>query len=248
MAGIKIGEGILGRVIQTGSGVTIPEISKEPLFLDRTATRKGQKDIEYSFISVPVKKGGKVIGALSADRLYDPDYNLSGGKRLLSVVATMIATHVINLETIELEKERLKAENKRLQGELENKYSITNIVGNSNKMREVYQMISQVSAKQRHRADPGGKRYRQGVGGQFHPLQQPAAKQPFVKVNLAALPANLIESELFGHEKGAFTGAIKQKIGKFEMAHKGTIFLDEIGSIDPEVQVEAAQGSAGTGI
>ncbi len=117
----QVGEGILGRVIQTGSGVTIPKISEEPLFLDRTATRKSHKNGEYSFISVPVKKGSKVIGALSVDRLYDPDYDLKGGKQLLAVVATMIATHVINLETIELEKERLQAENKRLQGELENK-------------------------------------------------------------------------------------------------------------------------------
>jgi len=233
----QVGEGILGRVIQTGSGVAISKISKEPLFLDRTATRKGHQSDEYSFISVPVKKGRKVIGALSVDRLYDRDYDLNGGQRLLAVVATMIATHVINLETIELEKERLQAENRRLQGELENKYSITNIVGNSNKMREVYQMISQVSASNATvliRGESGtGKEL---VANSLH-YNSPRAKQPFVKVNLAALPTNLIESELFGHEKGAFTGAIKQKIGKFEMAHKGTIFLDEIGSIDPEVQV-----------
>jgi Nif-specific regulatory protein len=154
------------------------------------------------------------------------------------VVAAMIAQHVINLETIRLEKERLREENRRLRGELENKYRMTNIVGNSNKMREVFQMISQVSnsnATVLIRGESGtGKEL---VANSIHYNSQ-QAKGPFVKVNCAALPENLIESELFGHEKGAFTGAVKQKLGKFEMAHKGTIFLDEIGSIGPDVQVK----------
>jgi Nif-specific regulatory protein len=233
----KLGEGITGRVIQSGKAVTIPKISEEPDFLDRTATRKkGKKIEELSFICVPIKKGKQVIGALSVDRLYDKAYNLKNGRKLLSVVATMIAQHVINLETIQREKEQLHQENKRLRHELENKYRITNIVGNSNKMREVYQMISQVcqsNATVLIRGESGtGKEL---VANSVH-YNSPRAKGPFIKVNCAAIPANLIESELFGHEKGAFTGAIKQKKGKFELAHNGTIFLDEIGSIGLDVQ------------
>jgi Nif-specific regulatory protein len=233
----KLGEGITGRVIQTGKAVTIPQISKEPLFLNRTASRKkstGQD--ELSFICVPIKKGKQVIGALSVDRLYEQDYALKQGQKLLSVVATMIAQHVINLETIRREKEQLRNENKRLRNELENKYRITNIVGNSNKMREVYQMISQVcksNATVLIRGESGtGKEL---VANSVH-YNSHRAQQPFVKVNCAAIPVNLIESELFGHEKGAFTGAVKQKMGKFELAHNGTIFLDEIGSIGTDVQ------------
>ncbi len=233
----KLGEGITGRVIQTGKAVAIPKISDEPMFLDRTAVRKKLKDYEeLSFICVPVKKGNQVVGALSVDRPYDPHYSLKDGQKLLSVVATMIAQHVINLEIIRREKEQLREENKRLRDELENKYRVTNIVGNSNKMREVFQMISQVcksSATVLVRGESGtGKEL---VANSVH-YNSPRAKGPFIKVNCAAIPANLIESELFGHEKGAFTGAIKQKLGKFELAHKGTLFLDEIGSIGLDVQ------------
>ena len=232
----KLGEGVTGRVIETGRSVAIPKISEEPLFLDRTATRKKKGDAELSFFCVPVKKGKQVIGALSVDRPYDESYPLKNGKKLLSVNATMIASHVIKLETIQMEKERLRAENKRLQGELQSKYNVSSIIGNSNKMREVYQMVSQVcksNATVLIRGESGtGKEL---VANSIH-YSSHRSKNPFVKVNCAALPVNLIESELFGHEQGSFTGAIKQKIGKFELANKGTIFLDEIGSINLDVQ------------
>lgn len=234
----QVGEGVTGRVIQNGKAFIVPKISQEPLFLNRTATRKTVLDQELSFICVPVKKGDQVVGTLSVDRPYDEAYSLKEGERLLSIVATMIAQHVINLERIQLEKEQLSEENRRLRDELSRKYRITNIIGNSNKMREVFQMISQVcksNATVLIRGESGtGKEL---AANAIH-YNSPRAKQPFVKVNCAALPANLIESELFGHEKGAFTGAIRQKPGKFEVANKGTLFLDEIGSIDMDVQVK----------
>ena len=234
----KLGEGITGRVIETGKAVTIPKISEEPLFLDRTASRKTKQDQELSFICVPVKKGNQVIGALSVDMPFDESYSLKDGKKLMSVIATMVARHVINLETIRLEKEHLREENIRLRNELENRYRITDIIGNSNKMREVYQMISQVSKSKATvliRGESGtGKEL---VANSIH-YNSLRPKGPFVKVNCAALPVNLIESELFGHEKGSFTGAIKQKLGKFELANNGTIFLDEVGSVDLNVQIK----------
>ncbi len=232
----KLGEGITGRVIQTGKGIVIPKISEEPQFLDRTASRRNKLKKEISFICEPIKKGNQVIGAISVDRAYDANYPLKNGHKLMSVIATMVAQHVINLETIRMEKEKLRQENRRLQNELANKYRITDIIGNSNKMREVFQMISQVSKSNATvlvRGESGtGKEL---VANSIH-YNSNRAKSPFIKVNCAALPANLIESELFGHEKGAFTGAIKQKLGKFELANKGTIFLDEIGSIGLDVQ------------
>ena len=232
----QLGEGITGRVIQSGKPVSIPKISQEPLFLDRTATRRANPKNEYSFICVPIKKRSQVIGAISVDRLYDASYNLNEGEKLMSVVATMVARHVINLETIQLEKDQLRQENTRLRNELKKKYRINDIIGNSNKMREVFQMISQVSRSNATvlvRGESGtGKEL---VANSIH-YNSHRAKMPFVKVNCAALPTNLIESELFGHEKGAFTGAVKQKKGKFELADKGTIFLDEIGSVGLDVQ------------
>ena len=232
----KLGEGITGKVIQTGKGVAIPKISDEPGFLDRTASRKTRIREELSFFCVPIIKGKQVIGALSVDRRYNEQYDLKQGQKLLSVVATMVAQHVINLEKIRREKEKLREENQRLRKELENKYRITNSLGNSNKMREVFQMISQVSKSNATVLIRGESGTGKELAANSIHYNSHRAKNAFVKVNCAALPANLIESELFGHEKGAFTGAIKQKSGKFELAHRGTIFLDEIGAVDLGVQ------------
>jgi Nif-specific regulatory protein len=234
----KPGEGITGRVIQTGKAVLVPKISDEPLFLNRTATRKAARHKELSFICVPVKKGSQVVGTLSVDRPFDESYSLKNGEELLSIIATMIAQHVINLETIQREKEHLNEENRRLRQELSNKFRITNIIGNSNKMRDVFQMISQVSKSNATvliRGESGTGKELAANAIHYNSLR---SKRPFVKVNCAALPSNLIESELFGHEQGAFTGAIRQKRGKFELANKGTIFLDEIGSVGIDVQVK----------
>ncbi|MFO7963256.1 MAG: sigma 54-interacting transcriptional regulator [Desulfobacterales bacterium] len=234
----KVGEGITGRVIESGKPLVIPKISEEPLFLNRTASRRKKKDRELSFICNPIKKGNQVIGAISVDKPLDSDYSLEVAQQLMAVISTMIARHVGNLETIRLEELRLRRENERLQNELKNKYKITDIIGNSSRMKEVFQMISQVSKSNATvliRGESGtGKEL---VANSIH-YNSLRAANPFVKINCAAMPTNLIESELFGHEKGAFTGAIRQKRGKFELAHKGTLFMDEIGSIDLEVQVK----------
>ncbi|MEW6442799.1 MAG: sigma 54-interacting transcriptional regulator [bacterium] len=231
----KPGEGITGRVLEQGKPIIVPKISEEPLFLDRTATRRKTRE-EYSFICVPIKKGQTVVGTLSVDLPYDPKADLKGSERRLTVVATMLAQRVITLEALQMEKEALLSENLRLQEQLADRHSLHNIIGRSNKMREVYQMISQVcrsNATVLIRGESGtGKEL---VANAIH-YNSPRAKHAFVKLNCAALPATLIESELFGHEKGAFTGAIKLKRGKFELADKGTIFLDEIGSIGLDVQ------------
>jgi len=232
------GEGIIGKVIQSGEPAVVPRISEEPLFLDKTHSRDLAQGQDYSYICVPIKKGNRVVGAISADRPFEGKKSMEKGEKLLSVVAAMVAHHVINIETIRVEKKQLKSENIRLKSELENRYSFTNIIGNSNKMREVFQMISQVSssiATVLIRGESGtGKEL---VANSIH-YNSDRNKKPFIKINCAAIPENLIESELFGHEKGAFTGASRQKKGKFEMADKGTIFLDEIGNMTLAAQVK----------
>jgi len=231
----KPGEGITGKVIQEGKPMVVPKISQEPRFLNRTAARRKTRD-EFSFICVPVKKGKQVVGALSADFPYDPSRDLEASENRLTVVSALLAQRVINLETIQREKEALRLENVRLQNQLADRHSVSNIIGNSNKMREVFQMIVQVrrsNATVLIRGESGtGKEL---VANAIH-FGSPRAKQAFVKLNCAALPVHLIESELFGHERGAFTGAVQTKRGKFELADKGTIFLDEIGSISLEAQ------------
>ncbi|MCP3874258.1 MAG: GAF domain-containing protein [Desulfobacteraceae bacterium] len=232
------GEGIIGKVIQSGEPAVVPRISEEPLFLDKTDSRGIVGGQDYSFICVPIRKENQIVGAISADRPFEGKKSLEKGEKLLSVVAAMVAHHVINIETVRVEKEQLKTENIRLKSELENRYSFSNIIGNSNKMREVLQMISQVSASSATvliRGESGtGKEL---VANSVH-YNSNRNKKPFIKINCAAIPENLIESELFGHEKGAFTGASHQKKGKFEIADGGTIFLDEIGNMALSAQVK----------
>ena len=98
----KVGEGITGRVIESGKPIVIPKISEEPLFLNRTASRKGKQDQDLSFICNPIKKGNQVIGAISVDKPLDTSYSLEVAQQLMAVISTMIARHVINLETIRL--------------------------------------------------------------------------------------------------------------------------------------------------
>jgi len=232
------GEGIIGRVIQTGEPAVVPRISEEPLFLDKTQSRDIVEGRGYSYICVPIKKDNRVVGAISADCPFEGKKSLEKGEKLLSVVAAMVAHHVIHIETIRVEKEQLKTENIRLKSELENRYSFRNIIGNSNKMREVLQMISQVSSSSATvliRGESGtGKEL---VANSVH-YNSERNKKPFIKINCAAIPENLIESELFGHEKGAFTGASHLKRGKFEMADQGSVFLDEIGNMALSAQVK----------
>lgn len=232
----KLGEGITGRVIKAGRPMVVPQIDAEPLFLDRTGARNGIDHSKISFLCVPIKDQARVIGALSVDCTYEETSSLEDDVRLLAVISTLIAQKVALLERIRREKDQLQEENLRLRKELNKKYSFTNIVGNSRKMQEVFYLISQVAKSNANVLLLGesgtGKEL---VANAIHYNSLRGGK-PLVKVNCAALPTNLIEAEMFGYEKGAFTGANRTKSGKFELADKGTIFLDEIGSLALESQ------------
>ena len=232
----KLGEGITGRVIATGRPMAVPDIDDEPLFLGRTGLRGGPDKAKISFVCVPIKEGARVIGALSVDRVFDHSLPLEEDVRFLTIISSLIAQKVGLLERINREKEQLSEENLRLRKELGKKYSFSNIIGNSRKMQEVFHLITQVAKSNANVLLLGesgtGKEL---VANAIHYNSLRAGK-PLVKVNCAALPAELVEAELFGYEKGAFTGANKQKAGKFELAHGGTIFLDEVGSLPLESQ------------
>ncbi|MBI5094703.1 MAG: nif-specific transcriptional activator NifA [Candidatus Hydrogenedentes bacterium] len=233
----RAGEGVTGRVVQTGRPMVIPHISDEPLFLDRTGARKHLKKEEISFICVPIKLGNEVIGALSVDRLFSDSVSLDEDVRLLSIIASMIAQAVRLRQEAQEERRRLLEENTRLQAELKDRFRPANIIGNAHTMQVVYDLIAQVAKSDTTvliRGESGvGKEL---VAHAIHYNSQRANK-PFIRVNCAALPETVIESELFGHEKGAFTGAVTQRQGRFELAHGGTIFLDEIGDLSPTTQI-----------
>jgi Nif-specific regulatory protein len=232
----KLGEGVTGRVIETGRPMAIPRLNDEPLFLDRTGSRSKIDKSKIAFFCVPIKEGRRVIGSLSVDRLFEEDASSKEDVRLLSIISSLIAQKVAMLEKINMEKELLNRENIRLKRELGKKYSFSNIIGNSHKMQEVFHLISQVAKSNANVLLLGesgtGKEL---VANAIH-YNSLRASNPFVKVNCAALPGNLVEAELFGYMKGAFTGANQQKAGKFEVANNGTIFLDEIGSLILESQ------------
>ena len=233
-----VGEGITGRVMETGESAVVPQIEKEPLFLNRTRARDRLEKRDISFICVPIKNGAFTYGTLSVDRLFSEDIAFEEDVRLLTIIASMIAQGLKIQEMVRDEKKELLTENVSLKEKLKERYSLYNIVGTSNKMAEVFRMIERVSETDVTvliRGESGtGKEL---VANAIH-FNSRRASKPFVTLNCAALPEALIESELFGHEKGAFTGAIEQRIGKFESAHGGTLFLDEIGTLNLTAQAK----------
>jgi Nif-specific regulatory protein len=234
----KIGEGVTGKVVQSGQPMIIPDIKSEPSFLDRTGARKS-KSRKTSFICVPIKSGNEVIGAFSVDRPnLDSSMDLEEDVQLLTIVASMIARAVKLRQHSEEEKQKLLEENTRLQNELKDRFQPDNMIGNSQAMQEVFDLIAQVSKSEATvmiRGESGTGKELVAHAIHYNSLR---AEKPFIKVNCAALPESVIESELFGHEKGAFTGAFATRKGRFEMADGGTIFLDEIGDISAMTQIK----------
>jgi len=232
----KLGEGVTGEVARTGKSALIPDITKDPRFLNRTKSRAPDK--QTAFICVPVIHKKTVIGTMSIDLSITTDTEeLSRYQRFLELVSNILAEAVASIREELEEREGLLSENERLRRQLGERYRIHNIIGNCSAMRSVYEQIVQVAestATVLIRGESGtGKEL---VARAIH-YGSERRNNAFVSVNCAALPENLIESELFGHEKGAFTGATQQRKGRFEMANGGTIFLDEIGDISPAVQV-----------
>jgi len=234
----KIGEGITGTVVQTGKEIIVPDISKDNRFLHRTHSRKETAGKQIAFYCVPIKLEGKTIGTLSVDRQVKKGDDFEANLNLLNVIATMVAQAVKLNKLVESDRRQLSEENLRLRQELRTHFNIDNMVGTSNAIKEVYRLIEQVAESNATvliRGESGtGKDL---VAHAVHYNSQRANK-PFIKVNCTALPETLLESELFGHEKGAFTGATEKKIGRFERAGGGTIFLDEIGDFSMNLQVK----------
>jgi len=234
----KLGEGVTGRVIQMGMPMIIPKVSEEPLFLNKTGARKNLRKSDISFICVPIKLGNETLGAISVDKLFKENVRYEEDVRLLSIIASMLAQAIKLRQSFYEEREQLVEENARLKAELRERFRPANIIGNSKAMQEVFDLIAQVARSDATvliRGESGtGKEL---VAHAIH-YNSSRADKPFIKVNCAALPETVIESELFGHEKGSFTGAIATRKGRFELANGGTIFLDEIGDLSPTTQIK----------
>ncbi len=234
----RIGEGVIGQVFQTGRPAIIPRVSEEPRFLNRTGAIAAAEGGDISYISVPIKLENRVVGALSIDVPYREETSLQDEVRLLSIVGSMISQAVKLRQKAQEERRQLIEENLRLTEELKDRFRPSNLIGNSSAMQAVYDLIAQVSGSDATvliRGESGtGKEL---VAHAIHYSSRRAGK-PFIKVNCAALPETVIESELFGHEKGAFTGAVSARKGRFELADGGTLFLDEVGDLSASLQIK----------
>jgi Nif-specific regulatory protein len=234
----QVGEGILGKVMQHGLPMVIPDIGQEPLFLDRTHSRGDLSGQSIAFIAVPIKAGGDTIGVLSVDRLFAEGTSFEEDVRVLTIVASLIGQAVNLQQHVMRERADLLEQTRTLQQALRTRYRLDNIVGQSKRMQEIYRAVEQVSQTRATvllRGESGtGKEL---IARAIH-FNSPRATGPFIQLNCAALPQTLLESELFGHEKGAFTGAAMAKKGRFELADGGSLFLDEIGDIPMDVQVK----------
>ncbi len=242
-----LGEGIIGRVFETGLPSIIRDLSKEPHFLNRAVGRTKEDLVGLTYYCFPICTGGSVIGTLSAERRL-PETNqeawIQWDQALLEQVTSIIADSAKLRERIVEEQFRLRqglnedARNPMLDYTAPFVHAGSSIIGTSKTIQAVYELITQVAPSDATVLITGesgtGKEL---VAEEIYRLSRRAGK-PYIKVNCAALPESVIESELFGHEKGAFTGAVNQRKGRFELAHGGTLFLDEIGELSPQIQVK----------
>ncbi|HEX2679293.1 MAG TPA: sigma 54-interacting transcriptional regulator, partial [Polyangiales bacterium] len=235
---IKLGEGITGKVVESGKPIVVPRVSKEPSFLNLAPRRPDSARQELSFICVPITQNRVAVGALAVDLKFKPERDYDSSVKFFGVVSSMIAQALNVQRSVEDERRRLLDENTHLRQELRERYDFSNIIGTSGPMRQVYEQIAQVAQTSTTvliRGESGtGKEL---IAHAVH-YNSTRAEGPFVKVSCAALPDTLIESELFGYEKGAFTGAQARKRGRFELAHGGTLFLDEVGELNLAIQVK----------
>ena len=234
----RVGEGITGRVVESSKPVVVPRVSREPDFLHRASKRRELSREELSFICVPILLNRKAAGALGVDLRFKPERDFDSSVKFMGVVASMIAQAVKIQRAVEDERRRLLAENTHLRQELKERYDFSNIIGTSGPVREMYEQVAQVAKTNTTvliRGESGTGKELIAHAIHYNSLR---AKKPFVKVSCAALPDTLIESELFGYEKGAFTGAQARKKGRFELAEGGTLFLDEIGDVNLGTQVK----------
>jgi len=192
-----------------------------------------------SYISLPLLKRGEMLGAVDFVSFEKRNFD-RGEVQLLQDVSEIVSIAVSNalaFEEINALKEQLQAENRLLQDEIVQRSIFEEIVGSSQSLRNVLAAIDRVAPTDSTVLITG----QTGTGKELiaHAIHRrsPRSGRALVKVNCAALPSELIASELFGHEKGAFTGALQQRIGRFEAANGGTIFLDEIGELTPEMQI-----------
>ncbi|MEM7808479.1 MAG: sigma 54-interacting transcriptional regulator [Planctomycetota bacterium] len=239
----SLGEGVTGNVVATGRPRIVPDIRNEPDFLNRTS-RLNLNDVEggssdqVSFICVPIRVDDRPVGALAVDLSHRSDAELNDDAEFLEIVAALLAQAIQINRMVLRQKEELIEENQRLRHDLRGRFKFENVIGDSPAMNEVFATVGQVATSRATVLILGETGTGKEMIAKAIHYNSPRKEKPFIRVNCGALTGTLLESELFGHVKGSFTGAIRDKIGRFEAADGGTIFLDEIGTMEPQLQVK----------
>ncbi len=229
------GEGLIGSIMETGQSLVVERLANEPEFLDKL----GLYDNELPFIGVPIFAGNDTpVGVLAAQPPKEAQALMQDRVQLMEMIANLMGNSVRLSWDVESERKSLTNERDSLRRAIKGEHGFDNVIGSSPKMKQVFEQVRQVAKWDTTvliRGQSGtGKEL---IASAIH-YNSPRASSTYVKLNCAALPDNLLESELFGHEKGAFTGASQQHKGRFEQADGGTLFLDEIGEISPTFQAK----------
>lgn len=232
----KLGEGATGLAAQSKEPIVIQNIHNDLIFLNKS----GHRNLDtVSYVAVPMMVDNEVIGVVGANLTKYTEIDFEETIRILTICSSLYAQAIASHKMIENEKERLKDLKQYYKMEWDAKvHNFGDIIGQSPKIKQVFQVIERISQSNVTilvRGETGtGKEL---VAAAVHKRSK-RADEPFVKLNCAAISDTLIESELFGHEKGAFTDAKEMRKGRFELADGGTLFLDEIGDISASAQVK----------
>jgi len=242
----NIREGLREALMLDGYDVLLAADGKEAL----GTLERGEVDLVISDLKMPRLSGEELLRKVSAEFPTVPVIILTGHGTIESAVQAMhdgaydFLTKPVNLDRLSLLAKRalgnreLALQNRVLQEELERRSQFSNIIGRSAEMRQVFDLVRQVAPARTSVLITGESGVGKEMIAEALHYGSPRKDKPFIKLHCAALTETLLESELFGHEKGAFTGAIARKRGRFELAHMGTLFLDEIGEINQTVQIK----------
>jgi Nif-specific regulatory protein len=238
----RVDEGVVGQVFTSGMSMVIPDVSQAPEFQDRTGAFSATGGRPVSFVAVPLRAEQAVLGVLAARRTLQGDERLADDQRLLTMVASLLAQALLLHQAVYTEHQRLQQETtslrKALYREQAGTYTLGQVIGDSKPMQRVFAEVHKAAPSKATvllRGESGtGK---EAIARAVHGLST-HKDGPFVAINCAAVAETLLESELFGHERGAFTGAIGERKGRFEQAHRGSLFLDEIGDISAAFQAK----------
>lgn len=232
------GEGITGRVLASGLPSIVQDVDAEPLFLFRTVARADLPSQTVAYLALPIELNGVTIGVLGCHRIRSRQRHLSDDMAVLRILATL-AGQLLQLEQLVAEERRqLTARNEALERALESASARYGLIGRSPALLQALSELERVSQSQATVLLLGESGTGKELFARAVHLASGRREQPFVKVNCSAIPDTLFESELFGHERGAFTGAHSARPGWFEQAHGGTIFLDEIGELPLALQAK----------